>query len=92
MVPFKLIFVYGMSSGSKLIFSDNYPILLAPFTEMIIYMYMYVYEYMYMYVFASILFQILFHYRILQNIEYSSLCYIVGPCWLSILCIVVCIC
>ena len=32
-----------------------------------------------------ILFQILFPYRLLQNTEYSSLCYTVGPCWLSIL-------
>ena len=31
-------------------------------------------------------------YRLLLNIEYNSLCYIVGPCWLSILQIVVCIC
>ena len=31
-------------------------------------------------------------YRLLQNIEYSSLCYTVGPCFLSILYIVVCIC
>ena len=37
-------------------------------------------------------FQILFPYRLLQNIEYSSLCYTVGPCWLSILYIVVHIC
>ena len=37
-----------------------------------------------------ILFQILFPYRLSQNIEYSSLRYTVGPC-LSILCIVVCI-
>ena len=36
-------------------------------------------------------FQILFPDRLLQNIEYNSLCYTVGPCWLSILCIVVCI-
>ena len=28
--------------------------------------------------------QILFHYRLLQDIEYNSLCYIVGPCCLSI--------
>ena len=35
----------------------------------------------------SILFQILFPYRLLQNTEYSSLCYIVGFCWLSILCV-----
>ena len=31
------------------------------------------------------LFQILLHYRLLQNTEYSSLCYKVGPCWLSTL-------
>ena len=36
-------------------------------------------------------FQILFHYRLLQNIECSSLCSTVGPCWLSILCITVCL-
>ena len=34
---------------------------------------------------------IFFPYRLLQNIEYSSLCYKVGPCGLSILYIVVCI-
>ena len=32
------------------------------------------------YVHVSILFQILFHYRILQDTECSSLCYTVGPC------------
>ena len=32
-----------------------------------------------------ILFQILFHYKLLQDIEYSSLCYTVGSCCLSIL-------
>ena len=32
-----------------------------------------------------ILFQILFPYRLLQNTEYSSLCYTVGPFWLYIL-------
>ena len=31
------------------------------------------------------LFQILFAYRLLQNTEYSSLCYIVGPCLLVLL-------
>ena len=36
---------------------------------------------LYIYIF----FQILFHYRLLQDIEYSSLCYTVGLCWLSIL-------
>ena len=39
-----------------------------------------------------ILFQIIFPYRLLQNIEQSSLCYRVGPGWLSILYVVVCIC
>ena len=39
-----------------------------------------------------ILFQILYPYRLLQNIEYSSLCYTVGPCALSILYIIVCVC
>ena len=38
----------------------------------------------------SILFQILFPFRLLQNIEQSSLCYIIGPCWLSILNIILC--
>ena len=41
---------------------------------------------------VSILFQILFPFRLLQNIEQNSLCYAVGPYWLSILYIVVCIC
>ena len=31
------------------------------------------------------LFQIIFLFRLLQNIEQSSLCYTEGPCWLSIL-------
>ena len=39
-----------------------------------------------------ILFHILLHYRLLQDIEYSSLCYTVGPCCLPVLYIVVCIC
>ena len=34
---------------------------------------------------VSILFQILFPFKLLQNIKQSSLCYSVGPCWLSIL-------
>ena len=40
----------------------------------------------------SIHFQILFPCRLLQNIEYSSLCATVGPCWLSILYIVGVVC
>ena len=38
-----------------------------------------------LYIYISILFQTLFHYRLSQDIEYSSLCYTVGPCGLSIL-------
>ena len=36
-------------------------------------------------IYVSILFQILFSIRLLQNIEQQSLCYTVGPCCLSIL-------
>ena len=41
---------------------------------------------------VSILFQILFPFRLLHNIEQRSLCYTVGPCWLSVLNIAVCTC
>ena len=41
---------------------------------------------------VSILFQILFPFRLLQNIEQSSLCYTVGHCWLYVLNIDVCTC
>ena len=34
---------------------------------------------------GSILSQIFFPFRLLQNIKQSSQCYTVGPCWLSIL-------
>ena len=37
-----------------------------------------------MHICVSILFQIPFPFRLLQNIEHSSLCYIVNLCWLSI--------
>ena len=40
---------------------------------------------------VSILFRILFPFRLLQNTEQHSLCYTVGPCWLSILNRAVCI-
>ena len=46
----------------------------------------------YIYIYIYIYFQILFPYRLLQKMEYCFLCYTVGPCWLSILYIVVCIC
>ena len=39
--------------------------------------------------YIAIFFQILSSYRLLQNIKYSALCYIVDPCWLSILYVVV---
>ena len=35
--------------------------------------------------YTHILFQILFSYTLLNFIEYSSLWYTVGPCWLTIL-------
>ena len=41
---------------------------------------------------VSILFQVLFSFRLLQNTEQSSLCYTVGLCWLPILNIAVCTC
>ena len=47
---------------------------------------------MYTYTYIFILFHILFHYDLLQDIEYSSLCYTVGHCCLSVLYILVCIC
>ena len=40
---------------------------------------------------VSIFFQILFPFRLLHNIEQSSLCYTVGPCWLSILILFICL-
>ena len=45
----------------------------------------------YIYVLISILIQILSPYRLLEDIELSSLCYTVGLCWLPVLYIVVCI-
>ena len=55
-----------------------------------IYIYICIYIYTYIYIYISF-FNILFHYKFLQDIESSSLCYVGGPCWLSILYIVVCI-
>ena len=39
----------------------------------------------YSYIHVCILFNILFHYGLSQDVEYSSLCYTLGPCCLSIL-------
>ena len=44
------------------------------------------------YTHIPILFHILFHYGLSQDIENGSLSYTVGPCWLSILYMLVCIC
>ena len=55
----------------------------------VIQIYIYIHIYVYKCVYLYILFQSLFHYRLLQDTEYSSLCYTVGPCCLSILYIVV---
>ena len=56
----------------------------------VIQLYRYIHIYVCVYIYIFFLFQILFLFRLLQNIEYSSLCYTVDPCWLSILYIVVC--
>ena len=50
------------------------------------------FNYVYVYNIAYICFFRFFSCMLLQNIEYSSLCYVIGPCLLSILYIVVCIC
>ena len=54
------------------------------------------FSYPYIYGYICFLFWILVPYKLLQNnnstVEYSSQCYTVGPCWLSILYIVMCIC
>ena len=39
---------------------------------------------------VSIFLQIVFPFKLSQNIEQRFLCYTVGPCWLSILDIAVC--
>ena len=43
-------------------------------------------------IYIYILFHIIFHYGLSQDIDYSSQCYTVGPCYLSILYIRVCVC
>ena len=46
----------------------------------------------YMYMCAYIFFQVIFDFRLLHNIEHSSLCCTAGPCCFSVLYIVECIC
>jgi len=59
-----------------------------------IYMNVYIYIYiLYLCVYIYIFFLcISFHDGLSQDIEYSSLCHTVGPCCLSILYVIVCIC
>ena len=45
-----------------------------------------------LYMCIYILFDILFHYSLSQDIDYNSLCYTIGPCCLFILYIIVYIC
>ena len=46
----------------------------------------------YIYIHTHMYFQILFHYGLSQDTEYSSLCFTVGPCCLSLIYKVLCIC
>ena len=74
---YKLLYIKQISNKDLLYSTGNY-------TQYLVITYNgkeYEKEYIYMYLF----FQVLFPYRLLQNIEYSSLCYTIGPCWLSIL-------
>ena len=69
------------------------------YTYTYIFTYTYILTYLHLYILISnyicvcvcILFQILFHYGLLQDIEYRSLCYTISPCWLCILYIIMCI-
>ena len=45
--------------------------------------------YTHTYIYIYILFQISFYYRLLRGIEYGSLCYTAGPCYLPILYVLV---
>ena len=60
--------------------------------DLVIHIYIYIYNifflHIYIYKMYFFFFLILFHYRLLQDIEYSSLCHTVNPCCLSILYIV----
>ena len=51
-----------------------------------------IYVNIYMYVCAYALVHILFHYGLLQDSEYSFLCYTVGLCWLSVKYTIACMC
>ena len=59
------------------------------YTYICIYIYMcvcvYIHTHTHTHTHTHILFHILFHYGLSQDIDYSSLCYTVGPRWLSTL-------
>ena len=61
-------------------------------SDSILYICIYIQIYTYIYTHTHMIFHILFHYGLSQGIEYSSLFYTVGPCCLSVLYIVACIC
>ena len=44
-----------------------------------------------MHTYIYFLFHVLFHYDLSQDIGYSSLCYTVGPYYLSVFCILICL-
>jgi len=52
--------------------------------------YLYIYMYIYISIYIHTYMSIIFLFRLLHNIEKSSLCYTVGPCWLSTLNMIVC--
>ena len=56
----------------------------------ILYIYICVCVSVYTHIHVSVLFKIIFPSSLLHNIEQGSLCYTVGPCWLSILNIAMC--
>ena len=62
------------------------------YTYIYIYMHAHTHRYTHTHTHIPILFQIIFPLKLLYNIKQSSLCYMVGPCCLSILNIAVCIC
>ena len=59
-----------------------------------VYMYVCIYVYMSIHIYIYVVFNSfkIFHYGLLHNFEYSSLCYKIGLCCLSILYVIVCIC
>ena len=50
------------------------------------------YIYVYIHTYTNIILNVLFHYGLSQDIKYSSLCYTIGPCCFSILCVIFFLC